>query len=139
MLLHEISCAREFQSYTVNSFRRHFEHVALLSLLSLRLFRIMAVKQKQACTADTDVAWLISMKGEMILRQHFYSLGQNQKFGTDDGDIVQKLHQQFLDNDLIKMHGVNKNFKTDLALLRQKCRTSLKQMARNPCRDICTC
>jgi DMSO reductase anchor subunit len=85
MLLHEISCATEFQSYTVNSFRRHFGHVALLSLLSLRLFRIMAVKRKQACTADTYVAWLISMNGEMILRQHFYSLGQNQKFGTDDG------------------------------------------------------
>jgi len=57
----------------------------------------MAVKQKQACTNDTYVAWPISMNGEMILRQHFYSLGQNQKFRTgDEGDIVQKLRQQFL-------------------------------------------
>jgi len=120
MQLHEISFAREFQSYTVNSLRRHFEHVALFSLLSLSLFRIMAVKQKQARTDTTDtyVAWLISMHGEIILRQHFYSLGQNQKFGTgDEGDIVQKLHQQFLDNNLIKMHGVNKNLKTDFPLL----------------------
>jgi len=40
---------------------------------------------------------------------------------------------------MIKMHGVNKNLKTDLALLQQRCRESLKQMARNPCRDIYTC
>lgn len=94
MLLHEISFAREFQNYTVHSFRRHFEYIALLSLWSLCLFRVMAAKQKQACTNDTYVAWLLSMNGEMILRQHFYSLGQNQKFGTgDEGDIVQKLRQ----------------------------------------------
>jgi hypothetical protein len=115
MLLHQISFVRELQSNTINSFRRHFEHVALLSLLSVRLFRAMAVKQKQACTT----AWLTSMNGEMILRQHFYSLGQNQIFGTDDGDIVQKLRHQFLDNNLIKMHRVNKTLKADLALLRQ--------------------
>jgi hypothetical protein len=91
-------------------------------------------------TPRTYVAWLICMNGEMILRQHFYSFGQNQKFGTgDEGDIVQKLHQQFLDNNLIKMHGVNKYLKADLALLRQRCRTSLKQMARNRCRDIYAC
>jgi hypothetical protein len=93
MLLHEISFARELQSYTVNSFRRHFEHVALFSLLCLHLFRIMAVKQKQACTDTTDtyVVSLISMNSEMILRQHFHSLGQNQKFGTgNEGETLSK-------------------------------------------------
>ena len=140
MLLHEISFAREFQSYTVNSFSRHSEYIALLSLLSLRLFRVMAAKQKQARTNDTYVAWLISVNGEMILRQHFYSLWQNQKFGTGDGgDIVEKTAPTIFDNTLIETHGVNKNLKADLALPRQRCRSSLKQMARNPCRDNYTC
>jgi hypothetical protein len=45
-------------------------------------------------TTDTYVAWLMSMNGEMILREHFYSLGQNKKFGTgDEGDTVQKLRK----------------------------------------------
>lgn len=84
MLLHEMSFAREFQNYTVNSFRRHFEHVALLSLLSLRLFRVMAVKQKQARSTDTYVAWLISMHGERHCANIFNLLGKNSEKTTKE-------------------------------------------------------
>ena len=71
------------------------------------MFGVMAVKQKQASTTDTYVAWPTSMNGEMILRQHFDSLGRNQT--GDKWETVQKFLQQLLDNNLIKMYGVNSN------------------------------